>query len=141
MASSLINKFGKRAADNKFKVCTHVPNTKIKSLFHLTILQVSIQIKRLCNSQLNFGNESQTLFQNCTNITFLCLFLNYNVRIQIHVTKCQLVAVMPIFHSKAKPTVNFFDFLSRYLLSPVKIWECKSTFDIFKTTILLLQHN
>ena len=60
MASSLINKFGKRAADNKFKVCTHVPNTKIKSLFHVTILQVSIQIKRLCNSQLNFGNESQT---------------------------------------------------------------------------------
>ena len=43
------------------------------------------------------------------------------------------------FSLKSKTHSKFF--WSRYLLSPVKIWECKSTFDIFKTTILLLQHN
>ena len=43
------------------------------------------------------------------------------------------------FPLKSKTHSKFF--WSRYLLSPVKIWVCNSTSDIFKTTILLLQHN
>ena len=44
----------------------------------------------------------------------------------------QLGAEMPIFPSKAKPTI----FWSCYSLSPVKIWVCNSTSDIFKTTTI-----